>query len=44
MDLKALHKISYGLYVVGSVMNEKFNAQIANTVIQVASSPPSISV
>lgn len=44
MDLKALHKISYGLYVVGSVMNERFNAQIANTVIQVASSPPSISV
>jgi rubredoxin/flavin reductase (DIM6/NTAB) family NADH-FMN oxidoreductase RutF len=44
MNLKALYKISYGLYVVGAAKDGKLNAQIANTVIQVASSPPSISV
>lgn len=44
MDTKALHKISYGLYVIGSAKGDKLNAQIANTVIQVSSSPPSISV
>ena len=44
MDTKALHKISYGLYVIGSAKGDKLNAQIANTVIQVTSSPPSISV
>jgi flavin reductase (DIM6/NTAB) family NADH-FMN oxidoreductase RutF/rubredoxin len=44
VDTKALHKITYGLYVIGSAKGDKLNAQIANTVIQVASSPPSISV
>ena len=44
MDLKALYAISYGLYVVGSKKGEKLNAQIANTVIQVSSNPPTISV
>ena len=44
MDTKALHKITYGLYVIGSKMGDKINAQIANTVIQVASEPPTISV
>lgn len=44
MDLKALHTISYGLYVVGSRRGDKLNAQIANTVIQVCSAPPTIAV
>ena len=44
MDLKALYPISYGLYVVGSRKGDKINAQIANTVIQVCSEPPTISV
>ncbi len=44
MDTKALYSISYGLYIVGSIMGDKINAQIANTVIQVASEPPTISV
>ena len=44
MDLKALYHISYGMYVVGSRMGNKINAQIANTVIQVCSDPPTISV
>lgn len=44
INKKALYNISYGLYVVGSVKDGKVNAQIANTVIQVTSNPPKISV
>ena len=44
MDLKALYPLSYGMYVVGSRKGNKINAQIANTVIQVCSDPPTISV
>ena len=36
--------ISYGLYVVGSKKGDKINGQTANTVIQVSSEPPIISV
>jgi len=39
MNPKALYKISYGLYVVASVKDGKYNGQIANTVFQVASKP-----
>jgi flavin reductase (DIM6/NTAB) family NADH-FMN oxidoreductase RutF len=44
MDRKALHKISYGLYVVCSKNNEKINGQIANSIFQVTSEPPTIAV
>jgi len=44
MNLKALHTISYGLYVIGSGKGDRLNGQIANTVIQVSSQPPLISV
>ncbi len=44
MDAKALHKISYGLYVVTSLKGDKANGQIANTVTQVTSQPPTIAV
>lgn len=44
MNLKALYSISYGLYVISSRKGDRFNAQIANTVIQVCSEPPTISV
>jgi flavin reductase (DIM6/NTAB) family NADH-FMN oxidoreductase RutF/rubredoxin len=44
MDLKALFKLQYGLYIVGSNKGEKVNAQIANTVFQVTSDPPTIAV
>jgi flavin reductase (DIM6/NTAB) family NADH-FMN oxidoreductase RutF/rubredoxin len=44
MNLKALHTISYGLYVIGSRKGDRLNGQIANTVIQVCSEPPTISV
>lgn len=44
MNLKALHQISYGLYVVCSKKGERINGQTCNTVIQVSSEPPIISV
>jgi len=46
VDTKALYKISYGLYVIGASDGEggQINAQIANTVIQVSSEPPTILV
>jgi flavin reductase (DIM6/NTAB) family NADH-FMN oxidoreductase RutF/rubredoxin len=44
MNLKALHNLSYGLYVIGSRQGDTFNAQIANTVIQVTSDPPTVAV
>ncbi|UCB42009.1 MAG: flavin reductase [Dehalococcoidales bacterium] len=44
MDPKALHKIGYGLYVVTSRKGEKLNGQIANTVFQITSEPPTVAV
>ena len=44
MDLKALYRISYGLYVICSRKGDRLNGQTANTVIQVSSEPPTISV
>jgi len=44
MDLKALRKISYGLYVVSSRSGDRLNGQIANTVFQITSEPPTIAV
>jgi len=44
MNTKALHMISYGLYVIGSRKGDRINGQICNTVVQVSSEPPIISV
>ena len=44
MDLNALRKISYGMFVVSSKKGDKLNGQIANTVFQVSAEPPSIAV
>ncbi len=44
MDLHALHKLSYGLYVVCSIKDDKMNGQIANTAFQVTSEPPTVGV
>jgi flavin reductase (DIM6/NTAB) family NADH-FMN oxidoreductase RutF/rubredoxin len=44
MNLKALYKLGYGLYVVTSRKDGRFNGQIANTVFQVCSEPPVIAV
>ncbi len=44
MDINALRKIGYGMYLVGSKNGEKLNAQVANTVFQITSEPPTIAV
>lgn len=44
MNPKTLHKISYGLYVISSKKGDRFNGQIANTVFQITSEPPTIAV
>jgi len=44
MNLKALQKINYGMYIVGSKKNDKLNGQVANTVFQVTSEPCTIAV
>ncbi len=44
MNLKALRKLSYGLYVITSKKGDRLNGQIANTVFQVTSQPPIIAV
>lgn len=41
---KALRKISYGMYVVASRDEDKLNGQIINTLVQVTSNPPHVSV
>ena len=44
MNDKALHKLGYGMYIVGSRKGDKLNGQIANTVFQITSEPPTIAV
>ncbi len=44
MNLKALYKLGYGLYVVSSRKGDRLNGQIANSVFQTTSEPPTIAV
>jgi flavin reductase (DIM6/NTAB) family NADH-FMN oxidoreductase RutF len=44
MNTGALHKIGYGMYIVGSHKGGKLNGQIANTVFQITSDPPTVAV
>jgi len=44
MNLKALYKLGYGMYVIGSRKGDRLNGQIANTVFQITSEPPTIAV
>ena len=44
MNLKALFKLGYGIYVVTSKKGDRLNGQIANTVFQVTSEPPAVAV
>jgi flavin reductase (DIM6/NTAB) family NADH-FMN oxidoreductase RutF/rubredoxin len=44
MNKSAFHKLSYGLYVITSGKEGRFNGQIANTVFQVTSEPPTVAV
>ena len=44
MNRAALHKISYGIYVVTSGRDGKFNGQIANSIIQATSKPATLAI
>lgn len=44
MNIKALHKLGYGVYVITSKKDNLFNGQIANTLFQVTSEPPTVAV
>ena len=44
MNVKALYKLSYGMFVICSKKGPKFNGQIANTVFQITSEPPTVGV
>jgi flavin reductase (DIM6/NTAB) family NADH-FMN oxidoreductase RutF/rubredoxin len=44
MNRAALHKISYGLYIVTSGQEGKFNGQIANSMFQVTANPATIAI
>src|SRR4030042_394501 len=44
MDLSALYNIGYGVYVVSSNKGGLLNGQIANTVFQITSEPPTIAI
>ena len=44
MNLNALYKLGYGMYIVGSHKGDKLNGQAANTVFQVTSEPPTVAV
>ena len=44
MDLQALFRLSYGLYIVTSHDGDKLNGQIANALIQVTVEPPRVAV
>lgn len=44
MNPRALHKLGYGMYLVSSRKGDRLNGQIANTVFQITSEPPTIAV
>uniref|UniRef100_A0A7C4XUQ3 Flavin reductase n=1 Tax=candidate division WOR-3 bacterium TaxID=2052148 RepID=A0A7C4XUQ3_UNCW3 len=44
MNIKALQKVSYGIYIVSSKKDDKINGQITNTVFQITADPPQIGI
>lgn len=44
MNLKTFSKLTYGLYIVSSKKENKFNGQIANSVMQITSESPIIAI
>ncbi|MDD3428335.1 MAG: flavin reductase family protein, partial [Caldisericia bacterium] len=44
MDLKALFKISYGVYIISSKKEGKINGQTANTLFQITSDPATVAI
>jgi len=44
MNMKAIQKICYGMYVISSKKDGMVNGQIANTLFQITSDPPTVAV
>lgn len=44
LDYSVFNEVSYGLYIVTSIMGDRMNGQIVNTVLQVTSAPPRFAV
>ena len=44
MDKVVLQRCSYGVYIICSIKDGKMNGQIANTVFQITSDPPTVSI
>ncbi len=44
MDIRAIQQICYGVYIISSRKGDRFNGQIANTVFQITSDPPTVAV
>ncbi len=44
MNMKAVQKLCYGVYIISSKKNGDINGQIANTAFQITSEPPTIAV
>jgi len=44
MNYEPFYRISYGLYIIASALQEKKNGYIANTVFQVTADPPQLAV
>lgn len=44
MEYKAFHKLSYGLYIITSRLNDENAGYIGNTAFQITSSPPQIAI
>ncbi|MDO9565810.1 MAG: flavin reductase family protein [Candidatus Desulfaltia sp.] len=44
MEPETFHMLSYGMYIVSSKKDKRFNGQIANTVFQITSKPPTVAV
>lgn len=44
MKYKALHKLSYGLYIISTTNDERSYGYVGNTVFQVTSRPPKIAI
>lgn len=44
MNIEAFFKVTYGLYIVSSVHDNRLNGYISNTVFQVTSDPPLVAI
>ncbi len=44
MNPKAFYSLSYGLYIITSKMNQRFNGQAANAVMQISNDPSTVAL